>query len=333
MVQTPEHVVLSVTARVRDTMRTQSQGDYHILTFRAMSTPVRICFCQEKLPLAADFQRAVVQWVSCFEARYSRFIPESIVGQINAGAGGDWMEVDHETDQLLGLCDEMYRLTGGVFDAASLPLLRLWDWKAMPPRIPGPEATAAARRLSGWDKIHRRPRAIRLGSPGMGIDLGGIGKEYAVDRIMDMAQERGMSNVLVDIGQDLRVSGHGPEKDAWYIGLEEPDHPGQCWTCLRLTGHAVATSGDYFRSFTRDGRRYGHILDMRSGEPVSNGCQAVTVIAPTCAMAGILSTAAFILGPREGLEMIQRHGGVVEACITTDSARHQTRRFSNYVPA
>ena len=165
----------------------------------------------------------------------------------------------------------------------------------------------------------------------MEIDLGGLGKEYAVDRLMAMARERGINNVLIDIGQDLRVSGHNLLKDAWYIGLEEPENPGTCWTCLRLTDHAVATSGDYFRSFSVGGRRYGHILDPRTGEPVSNGCQAVTVIAPTCTMAGVLSTAAFILGPDDGLKLIQSHGNA-EGCITTDSARYQTRRFSSHVP-
>jgi thiamine biosynthesis lipoprotein len=282
--------------------------------------------------LAADFGRAVVEWIAGFEARYSRFIPESIVGQINANAGGDWMELDDEAAELLSLCDEMYALTGGVFDAASLPLLRLWDWKASPPRVPDSEAISAARELCGWNKIERHPCAVRLPVAGMGIDLGGIGKEYAIDRVLAMARERGITNVLIDIGQDLRVAGRGPQKDAWYIGLEEPDQPGQCWSCLRLADQAVATSGDYFRSFTHDGRRYGHILDVRSGEPVRNGCQAVTVIAPNCALAGILSTAAFVLGPCKGLELIQKHGNV-EACITTESARHQTRRFSNYVPA
>jgi thiamine biosynthesis lipoprotein len=330
MIQTCRQIEQAVMARVRETMRTESAGHYHQLTFRAMTTPVRVCFSQESFHLAADFERALVQWISCFEARYSRFIPESIVGQINAGAGGDWMEVDEETGELLALCDEMHGMTDGAFDAAALPLLRLWDWKADPPRVPDAGAVAAARGVSGWDKVQHRPRAIRLPSAGMGIDLGGIGKEYAVDRVSEMARERGMSNVLVDIGQDLRVCGHGPDKDAWYIGLEEPDQPGSCWTCLRLTDQAVATSGDYFRSFTHEGRRYGHILDPRSGEPVGHGCQAVTVIAPTCAAAGILSTAAFILGPVHGLALIQRHGGV-EACITTDSARHQTRRFSNHV--
>src|SRR5947209_6747139 len=116
MIQTPENVVQSVTARVSDTMRVHAQGSYHTMTFRAMSTPVRICFAMEKLPPAEEFQRAVVQWISCFEARYSRFIPESIVGQINASAGGNWTEVDPETDHLLELCGDMYRRTDGVFD-------------------------------------------------------------------------------------------------------------------------------------------------------------------------------------------------------------------------
>lgn len=326
------NIIYSVLARVRATMRTESRDGFHQLTFRAMSTPVRICFREEKTVLAQDFQRAVLEWVAGFEARYSRFIPESIIGQINAGAGGGWMEVDEESEQLFSLCDQMHAFTRGVFDAAALPLMRLWDWKANPPRIPDGAAIAAAREVCGWDKIQRRPRGIQLPSPGMGIDLGGIGKEYAVDRVLNMARERGITDVLVDIGQDLRVCGRAPGKDAWYIGLEEPGQPGHCWSCVRLTDQAVATSGDYFRSFTRDGRRYGHILDPRTGEPVSNGCQAVTVIAPTCVMAGILSTAAFILGPNEGLELIKYHGGA-EACITTDAARHQTRRFSHYVPA
>jgi thiamine biosynthesis lipoprotein len=332
MIQPPKNIVCSVLARVRETMRTESLDAFHQLTFRAMSTPVRICFRAEQPALAADFGRSVLEWVAGFEARYSRFIPESIIGQINSSAGGDWMNIDAETEDLLSLCDQMHGFTRGVFDAAALPLLRLWDWKANPPRIPDPTTVTVARGICGWDRVQRRPRGIQLPERGMGIDLGGMGKEYAVDRVLNMARERGMNDVMVDIGQDIRVSGRPPGKDAWYIGLEDPDQPGQCWTCVRLSDRAVATSGDYFRSFTRDGRRYGHILDPRTGEPVSNGCQAVTVIAPTCVIAGILSTAAFILGPSEGLELIRYHEGV-EACITTDGARHQTRRFSSYVPA
>jgi thiamine biosynthesis lipoprotein len=332
MIQPPASLVSTVSARVRDSMRVEARGDFYRLMCRAMSTPVNIAFAAPSVAVAENFQRAAIDWIARFEARYSRFLAESIVGQINARSGGDWLQLDEDADRLLSLCAEMHCLTRGVFDAAALPLLRIWDWKADPPRIPAESAIRAAREISGWEKVQRRPRGIRLPIAGMGIDLGGIGKEFAVDQLVSMARQFGISDVMIDIGQDIRVAGHAPGKDAWYIGLEEPDRPGECWTAVRLTDQAVATSGDYFRSFTLDGRRYGHILDPRTGLPVRNSCQAVSVIAPNCVMAGILSTAGFILGTEEGLELIREQRSA-EACITTEFARHQTRRFSSYVPA
>jgi thiamine biosynthesis lipoprotein len=331
-IQPPADAIGSVLARVRESVRVETRGDFYLLTLQAMSTPVRMNFRAGHPALAQDCRRAAIDWLATFEARYSRFIPQSIIGQINASAGGDWIDVDDETEELFALCDKWYRDTDGVFDAAALPLLRVWNWKADPPVVPAAATIAAARQLAGWDKVQRRPRGIRLPTSGMGIDLGGIGKEFAVDHLMEMARERNFTDVLVDIGQDVRVHGRSPGKEAWYIGLEEPDDPGKCWSCVAITDRAVATSGDYLRSFTHEGRRYGHILDPRSGEPVSNGCQAVTVIALTCVTAGILSTSAFILGPQAGLDLILRHSAA-EACISTHNARYQTRRFSTYVTA
>lgn len=93
---------------------------------------------------------------------------------------------------------------------------------------------------------------------------------------------------------------------------------------------AVATSGDYLRCFQINGRRYGHIIDPRSGYPANNGCRAVTVIAPSCTVAGILSTTSFILGAQEGIKLIEGYFGA-EGCITTECSRHETRRFNRYV--
>jgi thiamine biosynthesis lipoprotein len=318
-------------ARVRGSARHHAWGERWELTCQAMSTSVRIVFYTPYPGLAGEFQDVALDWIARFEARYSRFRPESIVGQINAHAGGEWIEYDEEAEQLFDVCDRMHALSGGIFDPATLPMLWLWNWKADPPVVPTPSSIEAARALCGWEEVQRRPRAIRLPQAGMGIDLGGIGKEYAVDHLVEMARQRGIANVMVDIGQDLRVSGHPPERDAWYIGLEEPDRPGECWTALRLTDGAVATSGDYLRGFDHEGRRYGHILDPRTGMPVANSCQAASVIASSCVLAGVLSTAAFIVGPAEGIDLIQQHGGA-QGCITTDRARHQTRRFSSHVP-
>ena len=97
-----------------------------------------------------------------------------------------------------------------------------------------------------------------------------------------------------------------------------------------LAGKGIASSGDYLRGFTRNGRRYGHIVDPRTGEPVAHDCRQVTVVADSCLQAGLLSTTAFILGPVAGLEFIQRFPGA-EGLIVTDSDRAQTRGFWNYV--
>jgi thiamine biosynthesis lipoprotein len=331
MIASPASLVSAMAARHGRTVQRDVAGDFYRVTLQAMSTPVRLVFRARRELVANDFQRAALEWLALFEARYSRFQPDSIVSQINARAGGDWLELDEEADAIFSLCDDMHGMTRQTFDAAMLPLLKLWNWKADPIRIPSEVEIQNALALCGWEKVLHRAREIRLPIVGMGIDLGGIGKEYAVDELMTLAGEHGLSDVMIDIGQDLRVRGHPPGKTVWMIGLEEPTEPGKCWTAVALKDHAVATSGDYFRSFTRNGKRYGHILDPRNGQPVRNGCQAVSVIAPNCVLAGVLSTAAFILGPEQGLELIKSHAGA-DACITTESARHQTRRFSSYVP-
>ena len=125
----------------------------------------------------------------------------------------------------------------------------------------------------------------------MCLDLGGVGKEYAVDLCVAMAANHGVQNLLVDFGQDIRVQGQPPGRPAWHVGLENPRQPGTCWASVAVRGHAVATSGDYLRHFVHEGRRYGHIIDPRSGYPVNNDCRSVSVIAPTCTTAGILTIA------------------------------------------
>ena len=300
-------------------------------SFRAMGTLCQITFYPTGSRVAGEqFKTAAIQWVAEFEARYSRYLPESRVSQINHAAGKNWVEVDEETDRIFSLCHELFFLTRGAFDPTAMPLIQLWNWKATPPVIPSEAEIQAAKELVGWSKVQRRKGGIFLPRPGMSIDLGGIGKEYAVDRVMQIAAQHGVANALVDFGQDLSMRGAPLHKPAWHIGLEDPARPGKCWASLAIKDRAVATSGDYLRNFQINGRRYGHILDPRTGYPVDNGCRAVSVVAPTCTIAGILSTSAFILGPTEGLNLIGNYMGA-DGCIITDKSRHETRKFHEYV--
>ena len=311
--------------------RTVEKG-LHKLEFRAMSTLCRVHSHGVSAEAAQDFQRAALAWTGQFEARYSRFIPDSLISRINAAAGEHWVEIDPDMERIFALCQELFFFTRRAFDPTSLPLIQLWNWKQQPHTIPSHDAIRAALELVGWNKVERRPGGVFLPRAGMSIDLGGIGKEYAVDCVMNLAIERGIPNVMVDFGHDVRVRGHAPDRKFWWIGLENPHAAGQCWTGVAVTDHAVATSGDTQRFFEHNGRRYSHILDPRTGYPADNGCRAVSVIAPSCTIAGLFSTTVFILGEKEGLQLIETHPGAA-GVITSHTTQFYTKRFHDYIPA
>jgi len=277
------------------------------------------------------FETEAVNWVAAFEAKYSRFRPDSLISRINSEAGRSWVEIDPEMEQFLDLSGSLYQLSQGVLDITALPLMRLWDYRTPTPRIPSEAEIAATKRLVGWEKIQRAPGRVRLPEAGMALDFGGWGKEYAVDIVSQIARRHGLANVLVDFGHDLSAVGTAPGKPGWHIGLEDPSRAGkECWGSIAARDCGVASSGDYVRGFTLNGKRYGHIVDPRTGWPVANSCLQVTVIAKACLQAGALATAVFILGPEAGLRLVQGLMGA-EACVVTDKARHQTKGFYHYV--
>lgn len=332
MVMNSPNSAQEAAARVAQSAQTTVEKGLHKLSFRAMGTHCNVHFHGVSGAAARDFQSEVVAWTGQFEARYSRFIPDSLIGRINAAAGEHWVEIDAETERVFQLCQELFFFTRRAFDPTSLPLIKLWNWKANPPALPDDAKIRAALELVGWNKVQRRPGGVFLPLAGMSIDLGGIGKEYAVDCVMNLAIQRGIPNVLVDFGHDVRVRGHALEKKFWWIGLEDPLTAGKCWTGVVVTDHAVATSGDTQRFFEINGRRYSHIIDPRTGYPADNGCRAVSVIAPSCTIAGLFSTTIFILGEKEGLQLIETHPGAA-GVITTNVTRFYSKRFHDYLPA
>lgn len=317
--------------RIFQSARLIHESGMYRLTFHAMGTQCRVdvndSFPHQEIRSVC---KRILLWVSDFESKYSRFIPDSLIGRINHAAGEHWVEIDDETETIFNLCQEFHFMTHGAFDPNSLAILKLWNWKAKTPQIPTDGQVSSARDLSGWSRLQRRSGGVFLPKKGMGIDLGGIGKEYAVDCVMNIIKMSGVGDALIDFGQDLRMTGKPSGKPAWHIGLENPQQPGLCWTSLAMNEKAVASSGDYLRNFTYQGKRYGHIIDPRTGYPVENECGGVTVIAPTCTVAGVLATSVFLLGICEGMDLLE---GLfeVEGCIKTETKTYETKKFHEYV--
>lgn len=310
-------------------LQADAQGVRH-LEFKALGTNCSIKFRLPDDRAALDFAADALGWIGRFETKFSRFRPDSIVSQVNAAAGRDWVEIDDEMEHMLKLSGDLHRRTNGILDPTLLPLLRIWDWKTVHLKLPSPTEVKAALALTGWNKVQRRPGAVRLPEMEMGLDFGGFGKEYAVDYLARMARQSGITDALIDLGRDIFALGGNGKHPFWHIGIEDGNNPGHCWGGLAVSDHAVSASGDYARFFTHQGIRYGHILDPRTGWPVANGMRAVTVIAPSCLEAGVYSTAAFVLGAREGLHLASLARGV-EVCAQSESGIEGSRDFGKWL--
>ncbi|MDP8235493.1 MAG: FAD:protein FMN transferase [Candidatus Erginobacter occultus] len=241
------------------------------------------------------------------EKIFSRYDPESELSRINRTAAGGPVEISEEMLEVLSRAIGLSRLTGGAFDVTVGPLLAAWGmFPRREGRVPDRREIAAVLSRTGWEKIdlNRKNRTVRFLSPGLEIDLGGLAKGYAVDRLAALLAAQGVKSALVNAGGDIYCLGEHPEKRGWRIGVEHPREEGEVLAVLELEDRAVATSGDYRNYFIRLDRRYSHIIDPRTGEPAQTGVMEVTVLAPDCLTADGLATALFVLGPERGLELL-----------------------------
>lgn len=237
------------------------------------------------------------------EETYSRYRNTSMVARINA-SNGQPVEVDEETAGLLDYAAQCHALSEGRFDVTSGVLRRAWKFDGSD-RVPTPEQVAALLPLVGWDKVVWQRPFITL-PPGMEIDLGGIAKEYAVDRATLAIMGAADCPALVNFGGDLRTTkpkSTGP----WQVAIESIDPARAASGVLGIGEGAIATSGDARRFLLKDGRRYSHILDPRTGYPVENPPRSVTVAARSCVQAGTLSTLAMLKG-EEAEQFLTKEG-------------------------
>lgn len=261
--------------------------------FSAMANPCEVlCQCDDET-LARTLTQRVAQEAWRIEEKYSRYRPDGVIHAINSADGGP-VVLDAETTRLIDYGAQLWQLSDGRFDLTSGVLRRVWrfDAGATPPSRDAVEALMAH---IGWQRVQWTPPTLRL-APGMELDLGGIGKEYAVDRAVELLDAWREIPVLVNFGGDLRTSGPPPAGGAWKVGIESASQAGHAARLIELKTGALATSGDTRRFIEIDGVRHGHIIDARTGWPAANAPRSITVAAPTCTLAGSYSTLAMLEG-------------------------------------
>ncbi len=248
---------------------------------------------------------AAMREIARIEARYSRYRTDSEVSRINAVAAvGGTVDVDVETAGLIDYASACYRKSDGLFDITSGLLRKAWNFSSG--RLPEDSALDELLPRIGFDKVIWSRPQLTFRIAGMEIDFGGIGKEYAVDRAVEVCRAMGIRHGLVDLGGDIRIVGPRPDDEPWRVGIRHPRASSVVMAEVALDKGAVATSGDYERFMEVGGRRYCHILNPRTGWP-AQGLSSVTVIGDDCLVAGSLATIAMLKG-RDGISWLKAMG-------------------------
>jgi len=245
---------------------------------------------------------------------FSTYIETSELMQFNQGETEQPQAISEDMQFVMSIAQEIYDLTDGAFDPTVAPLVNLWGFgpKESGDIIPQPEQIQYARSLIGLNylvlkkktKEAQRERDIKL-------DFSAIAKGYAVDAVADLLESSGIEHYLVEVGGELRAGGHKLNGDLWRIAIEKPSIDQSLsqgvQQVLSLQDVAVATSGDYRNYFEKNGKRYSHTIDPRTGYPVDHGLASVTVIEKTAIRADALATAMMVMGPEDSLMLAEEY--------------------------
>lgn len=247
------------------------------------------------------------------------FHKPSGLSAINDAAGTQPIKADRELLELIAKGLNKARDTGGAFDPTVGPLCRLWQFSAGEPRLPeAPEIADALTRVA-WDRaqIDLAADTVFLPQQGMAMDLGALGKGYALDRANEVIKRLGVSAALVNLGGDILAVGERGPGRPWRVGIQDPRDPRGLVAVAALKDAVIATSGDYERCFFRDDKRYHHILDPKTGYPAEK-MQSVTIVAANGVTAQPTATSVFVLGPAKGMKYVQSLAGVEALLIDSE---------------
>lgn len=265
--------------------------------FRAMASPCEILLEQQDPALCSKLTQLAATEAERIEQKYSRYRSDSMLSQLNRHAG-HWQQIDNETAALLQFANSCYTLSDGLFDISSGILRRAWQFDGSG-NIANQQQIDTLLPFIGWHKVTLETLQLFL-PEGMELDLGGIAKEYAVDKVLQLLCSQfapdAVPSMVVNFGGDMACSRPRDDGSLWRIGIENPSLADQAISAVGISQGALATSGDSRRFLLKDGIRYSHILNPKTGWPVTDAPRSVTVAAPNCLLAGLLATTALLQG-------------------------------------
>lgn len=319
----------------------QAEPSSLTLTGPAMGTTFQLKFApasaSKPLPPPAVIESEVREILDRLNRQMSTYHPASELSLFNQCDLTNWFSVSADVAVVFQMAQTVSERSSGAFDITVGPLVELWGFgpQRRPTQVPEASQLEQQRQRVGFRRVsvQTNPPRLRKDLAAVHCDLSAIAKGYGVDQLAEHLETLGLRDFLVEIGGEVRARGRNPAGEVWRVGIQDPENPEGLRRIVRLRDRSMATSGDYFRYFEQDGKRYSHTIDPRTGWPAAHALASVSVVHDSCAMADAWATALNVLGPEEGWHAALREGLAVLWISRTPAGltERSTPAFDNWL--
>jgi thiamine biosynthesis lipoprotein len=277
-----------------------------------------------------DLQEEIEAELRKVDDKFSMFNSQSVVARLN---NGESPELSSDFIDVFKLARQISEDTNGAFDITVAPLVNAWGFGFKHEQMPTKEQVDSLRQLIGYQHINLQGNKITMQKPGMMLDFSAIAKGYGVDVVARLLERYDIKNFMVEIGGEITTRGINPERVPWKIGVNKPNEDAlseshELQTILNVTDKAMATSGNYRNFYVKEGKKYAHTIDPKTGYPVQHTLLSATVLADRCAIADAYATSFMVLGMDGAKEILQRHKELMAYLIFTDAKGNLTVWYS-----
>jgi thiamine biosynthesis lipoprotein len=285
----------------------------HLIAGQTMGTTYHVTVVSDRAEELSGLKAKIERRLLEINQVFSTYIKDSEISRFNAlTRANEKFQVSDDLMRVMRVAQEIYRLSEGAWDGTVNPLVDLWSFgpTQREPRLPPAESIKSLLTKIGFKYIQIvEPNLLVKSLASVTLDLNAIAKGYAVDEVARLVAANGIKNYLVEIGGEVFVKGLRPDGQLWQVGINRPQKEAafnKIYKVVSLSNQAFATSGDYRNFFEIDGVRYSHVIDPRTGYPVSNGVVSASIIAGNCTFADGLATAIMVMGAEKGLDLVNR---------------------------
>ena len=268
-----------------------------------------------------DLQKEIEAELKKVDAEFSMFNSQSVVARLN---NGEKPELSNDFIDVFKLARQVSEDTNGAFDITVAPLVNAWGFGFKHEQMPTKEQVDSLRQLIGYQYVTLKDKTIEMQKPGMMLDFSAIAKGYGVDVVARLLERHDIKNYMVEIGGEITTRGINPERVPWRIGVNKPnedalDESHELQTILNVTDKAMATSGNYRNFYVKEGKKYAHTIDPKTGYPVQHTLLSATVLTDRCAKADAYATSFMVLGMDGAKQILERHKELMAYLIYTDN--------------